>query len=217
MLIGPPGAGKSTLAKAVQEQMPEANLISVSSYMDVGVTLIERDKMKGYGHMTDYLDNIFAYDGELWFNIDREARDRHTLAIAGLNNRGGLYRDSIFAEIALRAMKQGIPNILGNVPKLGSVKELIKQGVYAIGLECDEQERFRRRLENLRKDDPKDEKLLIEQMRRTDELLEETLSVEWLKGVEGDSGGKTARVFDTYEIGSTNSVIIQYALDVLRK
>ena len=168
LLVGGMGSGKTTMAKALQREVPEMHYIYASHYaVRIPMTLLATTQ-------PDLLE--FSKRGYVNMILRNEDIELTTFSRQEMDEYGRrvieTYGESIFGEIPFCAKSSGAPNIIDNAPKTASVKYLKDRGFYVVGLHCSFGNQVKRRLQDRKDIDSEDKYVLEEQVRRTNEFFD---------------------------------------------
>ncbi len=148
VLVGGTGSGKTTLANALQRELPELNYVYVSKYaVRIPMTLMAD------GHpdllslsRNNYVDAIVRTHSVELRDFSRDDMLNFSY------NLVRTYGRRIILDVVAPFTVDKRPNLLDNVAKAGNVEYLKTMGYYVVGLNCSLENQVKRRFGKLADD-----------------------------------------------------------------
>ncbi len=141
VIVGGTGSGKTTLANALQRELPELNYVYVSKYaVRIPMTLIA-DGHPDLLSLTrnNYVDAIVRNSSVELGDFSRDSMIDFAYSLVRTYGR------RIILDVVAPFMKENKPNLLDNVAKRGNVEYLKTMGFYVVGLKCSLESQVKRR------------------------------------------------------------------------
>jgi dephospho-CoA kinase len=164
-LTGAPGSGKTTLAKALQELVPDLFYVYMSRFaVRIPMTL----RRTTHPNILEYSRNKYITAVLANQNVQEPPFTR-----AEMDEYGRLvferFGPAVIGEIALDAVPSGRVAVFDGIATPENAKYMKRLHTYIVGLTCPFETRVQRRLANPRDIDPKEKSQLERQLRETEE------------------------------------------------